>query len=200
MSKSSKTPLSGSALSSRRTFLRSTSAAMVGGLASPLAIPDYADEATFATGSCEFSSLPPGFAAMLTAMKFIEDSGGAAQVEKHILDLAQQVKNVILSRSPGNIISPHADSELQSGLNAFFPFKWDRPEVSYQDKKTADWVVQELMKKNIQVRSIGFANSDSSDQGSDTAYAIRVSTAYFNSADDIDRFSMALQEVLKQLS
>ena len=141
----------------------------------------------------------PGFAAMLTAMKFIENAGGAAQVEKHILDLAQQVKNVILARSPGNIISPHADSELQSGLSTFFPFKWDRPEVSYQDKKTADWVVQELKKKNIQVRSIGFADNGASDQSSDTAYAIRVSTAYFNSADDIASFSMALQEVLKNL-
>ena len=141
----------------------------------------------------------PGFAAMLTAMKFIENAGGAAQVEKHILGLAQLAKNIILSRSPGSIISPHADSTLQSGLSAFFPFKWDRPEVAFQDKKTVDWVVQELMKKNIQVRSIGFANSGSSDQDSDTVYAIRVSTAYFNSADDIASFSMALQEVLKKL-
>ena len=102
-------------------------------------------------------------------------------------------------RSPGSIISPHADSTLQSGLSAFFPFSWDNPELSYQDKNTADWVVRELMKKNIQVRSIGFANNGSSDQGSGTAYAIRVSTAYFNSADEIDRFSIALQEVLKKL-
>jgi selenocysteine lyase/cysteine desulfurase len=141
----------------------------------------------------------PGFAAMLTAMKFIENAGGAAQVEKHILGLAQKVKNSVLSRSPGSIISPHADSALQSGLSAFFPFKWDKPELTYQDKKTADWVVQELMKKSIQVRSIGFANSGSSDQRLDTAYAIRVSTAYFNSADDIASFSIALQEVLKKL-
>jgi len=141
----------------------------------------------------------PGFAAMLTAMGFIENVGGAAQVEKHILGLAQQVKNIILSRSPGSIISPHADSALQSGLSAFFPFKWDRPEVTYQDKKTADWVVHELMKKNIQVRSIGFANGGTSDQSSDTAHAIRVSTAYFNSADNVASFSMALQEVLKKL-
>jgi len=125
--------------------------------------------------------------------------GGTAQVEKHILGLAQQVKNIILSRSPGSIISPHADSALQSGLSAFFPFKWDRPEVTYQDKKTADWVVHELMKKNIQVRSIGFANGGTSDQSSDTAHAIRVSTAYFNSADNVASFSMALQEVLKKL-
>ncbi len=141
----------------------------------------------------------PGFAAMITAMKFIENAGGAARVEKHILGLAQKVKNVILSRSPDSIISPHADPLLLSGLSAFFPFRWDRPEVSFQDKETADRVVQELMKKNIQVRSIGFANGSSHAKGPDTAYAIRVSTSVFNSADDIDTFSMALQEVLKKL-
>jgi len=141
----------------------------------------------------------PGFAAMITAMQFIESAGGSARVEKHILGLAQKVKSIILSRSPGSMISPHADSALQSGLSAFFPFRWDRPEVSYQDKETADRVVQALMKKDIQVRSIGFDNSGSKGPGSDTAYAIRVSTARFNSAGDIDTFSAALQEVLKKL-
>ena len=141
----------------------------------------------------------PGFAAMITAMKFIENAGGAARVEKHILGLAQKVKNVILSRSPDSIISPHADPLLLSGLSAFFPFRWDKPEVSFKDKETADRVVQELIKKNIQVRSIGFANGGSHGQGSEIAYAIRVSTSIFNSAVDIDTFSMALQEALKKL-
>ena len=132
----------------------------------------------------------PGFAAMISAMKFVGRAGGAAQVEKHILALSQRVKNTILSRAPDAIISPHSDTALLSGLSAFFPFRWDKPDVSFQDKKTADWVVRELLKKNIQVRSIGFTGM----------YAIRVSTGYFNTAEQIETFSSALQDVLKRIS
>jgi len=63
------------------------------------------------------------------------------------------------------------------------PFRWDKPQQVFTDRKTADWVVAELMKKKIQVRSIGFENSGSPDRPSDPVYAIRVSTGFFNTAD-----------------
>jgi len=132
----------------------------------------------------------PGFAAMITAMEFAGQQGGASQVEKHILALSQRVKNTILARAPDSIISPHSDTALLSGLSAFFPFRWDKPHVSFRDKKTADKVVRELLNRNIQVRSIGFEGK----------YAIRVSTAYFNTAEQVDAFSSALQEVLMHIS
>jgi len=137
----------------------------------------------------------PGFAAMIRAMERIKDSGGAEAVEKHILGLSQKVKNFIISRSPDSIISPHSDPILQSGLTAFFPFNWEQPNTIYQDKKTADHVVNALLKKNIQVRSIGFENGGSGD----TVYAIRVSTALFNSVEDINSFAVALQDVLQHV-
>ena len=136
----------------------------------------------------------PGFAAMVTALKRINEFGGPGQVEKHILGLSEKVKNFIISRSPDSIISPHTDADLQSGLSAFFPFKWDQPNVIYRDKKTVQWVVSELLKKNIQVRSIGFENGASGNAD----YAIRVSTALFNSTEDVNSFANALQDILKR--
>jgi len=142
----------------------------------------------------------PGFAAMVSAMKFVGDSGGAVQVEKHILTLSQKVKKFILSRAPDSIVSPHADPALQSGLTTFYPFRWDNPQSIFQDKKSADWVVAELLKKNIQVRSIGVPDPASPGRKSETRYVIRVSTAYFNTATEVETFKTALQEVLMRIS
>jgi len=138
----------------------------------------------------------PGFAGILSAMELIENAGGAARVEKHIVGLSQQVKNIILAQSPNSMVSPHADPALQSGLTAFFPFKWNKPEHSFTDMKTADWVVHELLKKNIQIRAIGFANNSNSNPDAEPVFALRVSTGYFNSSEHVDTFSDALQEVL----
>ena len=141
----------------------------------------------------------PGFAAMVSAMKFVSDSGGPTQVEKHILALSQEVKGFILSRSPDSIVSPHADLALQSGLTTFYPFRWDKPQAIFQDKKSADWVVQELLKKNIQVRSIGVPDPVSPGDKAGTRYVIRVSTGFFNTAAEVEIFKTALQEVLMRI-
>lgn len=138
----------------------------------------------------------PGFAAMLAAMNHVVDAGGSAHVEEHILGLSRKVKDIIISRSPHNIVSPHTDSALLSGLTVFFPFQWDKPETSFRDKNTADQVVSEMLARNVQVRSIGFADAGTSSGTSATSYAIRVSTGHFNTANDVEVFEQALQEVL----
>lgn len=142
----------------------------------------------------------PGFTAMVRAMKFIEDEGGPAHVEKHILKLSREVKNLILSRAPHCIVSPHSDAALLSGLTAFFPFKWDKPQTPLTTKQTANWVVNQMLEKNIQIRSIGIPNVDSSSHSSGELYALRVSTAYFNTAEQVEFFKHALQDVLKRIS
>ena len=141
----------------------------------------------------------PGFAAMVTAMKFAGDEGGAAQIEQRILSRSREVKDIILSQAPHSLISPHSDSALLSGLTAFFPFSWNNPKTSFRDKETADRVVKDLLVKNIQIRSIAVPNADASGQSVDSSYALRVSTAYFNTAGQIQTFRTALQEVLKNL-
>jgi len=142
----------------------------------------------------------PGFAAMISAMKFAEDEGGAVQIEKHILGLSREVKKIILSQAPHSLVSPHSDTALLSGLTAFFPFSWDNPQTFFSDRKTADRVVKALLERNIQVRSIGFSNAGVANSPHEESYAIRVSTAYFNTAGQIEIFKNALQEVLKRIA
>ncbi len=141
----------------------------------------------------------PGFAAMISAMNFAGDVGGSAQIEKHILRLSRKVKDSILSQAPHSIVTPHSDSELLSGMTVFFPFRWDRPETTFRDKRTADQVVRELLDRNIQVRSIGFPDAGSSGELPEESYARRVSTGYFNTASDIDYLEHALQAVLMRI-
>jgi len=142
----------------------------------------------------------PGFAAMISAMKFAEDEGGAVQIEKHILGLSREVKKIILSQAPHSLVSPHSDTALLSGLTAFVPFSWDNPQTFFSDRKTADKVVKALLERNIQVRSIGFSNAGVANSPHEESYAIRVSTAYFNTAGQIEIFKNALQEVLKRIA
>jgi selenocysteine lyase/cysteine desulfurase len=142
----------------------------------------------------------PGFAAMIRAMKFAQDAGGPAQIEKHILGLSREIKAFILSRAPRCLISPHSDPVLQSGITAFFPFRWDKPEEPLKDKKTAEFVVSEMLKRNVRVRFIGFADSGSASQATEDSYAIRVSTGYFNSLEHVEVFKRVLREVLSRIS
>lgn len=142
----------------------------------------------------------PGFAALITAMEFANEAGGSGQIEKHVLKLSQQVKHCLLSQAPECLISPHSDAALLSGLTVFFPFRWDKPQRFYRDKKTADWVVSKLLEKNIQVRSIGFSNAGSTGRSTEISHAVRVSTGHFNSASDIEIFTGALEDVLLRIS
>jgi len=142
----------------------------------------------------------PGFAAMVTAMDFVREEGGAAQIEQHILRRSRQVKDMILSQSPHSLLSPHSDPALSSGLTAFFPFSWSRPQVSFRDQETAERVVNELLERNIQIRYIAIPNVDSPDRASENLYALRVSTAYFNTAGQIETFRNALREVLTDIN
>ena len=137
----------------------------------------------------------PGFSAMIRAMDFAEDAGGPAQIEDYILGLSREVKDNILSRAPHAMVSPHSDATLLSGLTVFFPFRWDKPREVFTGRETSAWVVSELLKKKIQVRFIGFRDAVSESE----SYAIRVSTAYFNTAGQIERFQGALQDVLMRL-
>ena len=142
----------------------------------------------------------PGFAAMIAAMQFQQELGGATEVERHILALSESIKANILDRAPAAVVSPHSDPALSSGLSVFFPFNWERPQTLFTDKKRADWVVSELLKKNIQIRSIGFDNAGVDESPANKAYALRVSTSTFNTADQIKTFNSALKTVLMKLA
>ena len=140
-----------------------------------------------------------GFSAMLEATKFIQQSGGSSAVEKHILDLSKRVKSIISLRAPHALISPDSDEKLMSGLTVFSPFNWKKPQQIYSDKKKADWVVRELLKKNIQIRSIGLIDDLDKKLSGQKRYVLRVSTAYFNTEADINLFQKELKEVLLRI-
>jgi hypothetical protein len=112
---------------------------------------------------------------------------------------ALQVKGC--SNTPGfaamirAMVSPHSDPKLLSGLTVFFPFRWDNPREVSSDRETSAWVVSELLKRKIQLRFIGFQDAGSEGE----SYALRVSTAYFNTAGQIERFQDALQDVLMRV-
>lgn len=146
------------------------------------------------------NSNTPGFAAMVSAMEFIESAGGASGIEQHILGLSESVKQFIVDRSPDSIVSPYLDHALSSGLSVFYPFRWTSPEKIFTDKKTADRVVAELLKKNIQVRSIGFQDSGAGKKPSGESFAIRISTAHFNTTADVEKFKSALGDVLSRIT
>jgi len=137
----------------------------------------------------------PGFAAMVNAIDYLEHFGGATAVETRILSLSKTVKDSLRERAPECLVSPNADAALHSGLTVFFPFKWQKPGVPLKDKATADAVVDALRQNNIQVRSIGIprAGGDGSD------YALRVSTAVFNTSNQIEKFWSRLEAVSSRL-
>lgn len=145
------------------------------------------------------NSNTPGFAAMVNAINLAKSAGGASTIEKHILRLSSKFKESILARAPGSIVSPHTDSTLSSGLTVFFPFRWDSPQTMFTDKKTADWVVAELLKQNIQIRSIGFWNPAPDTAQRVEVRALRVSTAYFNTNRHLDLLAGALRDVLMRI-
>jgi len=142
----------------------------------------------------------PGFTAMVRAMKFIEDEGGTTVIEKHNLKLSNEVKNFILTNAPNCIITPYTDNNLLSGLTTFYPFKWNQPQIPIKDKKTADWVVATLLERNIQIRSIGIPKPGNLNPTSEKTYALRVSTGYFNSMDEIELLKSSLKDVLKKIN
>jgi len=138
----------------------------------------------------------PGFSAMLTAIKFQQDIGGSKLIEKQILTMSRQIKTFIQSNSPSSLVSPFKDITLTSGLTVFFPFSWKNPKKLFTDKKTADRVVKKLLLKKIQIRSIGFYDSK---DATEKSYALRVSTAIFNSDQQIELFKQSLKSALTQL-
>ena len=146
------------------------------------------------------NSNTPGFAAMADAIDFAESAGGASAIERHILDLSSKFKESILAQGPNRIVSPHTDSTLSSGLTVFFPFRWDSPQTMFTDKKTADWVVAELLRQNIQIRSIGFLNPVPGTTQRVEVRALRVSTAHFNTERHLELLDEALQDILMRIS
>ena len=137
----------------------------------------------------------PGFAAMVDAMSYQEQFGGPKSVEARILALSRRVTEFIHNRAPECLVSPHADSRLHSGLTVFFPFDWKQPDTPLRDKAAADAVVHGLRKHNIQIRSIGIPRPN----GAGTDYALRVSTAVFNTPEQIGIFASRLKGVLTAL-
>jgi len=138
----------------------------------------------------------PGFAAMLVAMEFRQKMGGSKRIEQHILALSKQVKHFILSLAPQAMVSPFKAEDLHSGLTVFSPFSWNQPGKLFHDRKTAEFVVDELLKRNIRIRSIALLDSNSETQ---ISYALRVSTALFNTREQLDLFEVSLHEVLTHL-
>ena len=142
----------------------------------------------------------PGFVAMQTAIDFQTKLGGFSLVEKNIIKKSNKVKSFIHSNSSLSLVSPLQDERVQSGLTVFFPFSWNQPNKIYSDKKIADKVVSQLLQKNIQIRSIGFDNTEQTNGGrSKKVYALRVSTAIFNTEKQLEYFFQSLQETLKNL-
>lgn len=137
----------------------------------------------------------PGFAAMVDAINYLEDFGGPQSVEATILRQARSVKDIIREQAPDCLVSPYADTRLHSGLTVFFPFKWNEPEKPLREQAAANAVVNALRKENIQIRSIGIPRAD----GNGSVYALRVSTAVFNTPGEIGIFSSRLKDVLSGL-
>ena len=135
----------------------------------------------------------PGFAALITAIEFGKSLGGYSVIEKHILSLSANVKHFIVNQSDDALVSPYKDKKLASGLTVFFPFNWAEPDKIYYDKTTAAFTVKTLLKQNIQIRYIGFNDPTYSDK---KVYALRVSTAIFNTTEQIEQFKLSLKEVL----
>ena len=149
-------------------------------------------EALQVRGACN----APGFAAMLTAIDFQQRLGGPERIQAHILAQSNQFKSFIADRSPRALVSPFKAQDLHSGLSVFFPFSWKQADKTYRDKPTADFVVDALLKKGLRIRSIGFQDSPSDTQAS---FALRVSTAVFNTPEHLSQLKASLQEVLSQI-
>lgn len=157
----------------------------------------------------------PGYVAVTRLLKFYEEIGGQAKIEKHILALSCSVRDFIASKSPDCLISP-SDPELQSGLVSFYPFNWDEPESCFMDRDTVIGVNNKLLDKGVQVRYVPFPTVDfaecllqkhepellidCSGEPVEQTFCIRVSTGYFNTADEVDMFKKALEKVLTGLS
>ena len=161
-------------------------------------------------------SMIPANVALTKLLKFFDKIGGQAKVEQHILGLSCTVRDFIASQSPDSLISP-ADNELQSGLVSFYPFNWEHPQKCFKDKDDVIAVVDKLLEEGVQVRYVPFPTVDFSDecelQGHESdlvrdcsgepveqTFAIRVSTGYFNTPEDVKLFMKTLKKVLTGLS
>ena len=136
----------------------------------------------------------PGFAAMLTAIEFEEQLGGSQAVEQHILGLSKRVKSFVTKHSKNALVSPYPAKELHSGLSVFFPFSLNKEGEIFTDKESAETVVNALLKKDIRIRYIGFDNGEG-----EKVYALRVSTAIFNTKEHLDLFETELKKVLSKI-
>lgn len=160
-------------------------------------------------------SSTPAYVAVIEVLRFFDQLGGQAPVERHILGLSSRIRALIESKSPRSLISPGSDM-LRSGLTSFYAFDWNCPDVIYTDEESARRVVDDLKAEGIQVRYIPFptvdmredcclrrhdpgALMDCSGNPVDQTFAVRVSTALFNTEADIARFAEALEKVLSRI-
>ena len=157
----------------------------------------------------------PAFVALRTLMEYYQRQGGQIVIENFIFGLAREISDFIATKAPNCLVSPRDDA-LRSGLITFFPFKWDQPNTYYTDKETAVSVVDALFKEGLQVRFVPFPTVDLSEECRlqshnanllidcsgepvDQFFVIRISTAYFNTHDQIEIFKQTLKRVLKKL-
>lgn len=157
----------------------------------------------------------PAYVAVIELLEFFEQLGGQEPVEQYILGLSSQVRAFIESKSPKCLISPGADA-LRSGLTCFYVFDWNNPDLLYKDEISASKVVNDLMDEGVQVRYISFPTVDMSQERRlrghdpealidlsglpmDQTFAIRVSTALFNTEEDVAFFCNALEKVLSRI-
>lgn len=137
-----------------------------------------------------------GFTAMTEAFRFVDNVGGPAAVEKYILFLSHKFRSFLDKKATNSIISPINDQVLSSGITSFFPFSWNNPTKIFKDRKTAEFVVSHLLKKNIQIRYIGFKDGESKDE----VFALRVSTALFNDISQIEALQKELELAFKSIN
>lgn len=135
----------------------------------------------------------PGFSAMITALDLVTKLGGPAVIENMIMKRSKMVKDFIMANAPGALVSPYEAEGLYSGLTVFFPFRWGAPDNQFSDKETNIRVVNALLQRNIQIRTISFHDPSNRER---KVNALRVSTALFNSDEQINHFFDALQHVL----
>jgi selenocysteine lyase/cysteine desulfurase len=161
-------------------------------------------------------SMIPANVALTALLKFFKKIGGQQKVARHILELSCIVRNFIAEKAPGSLISP-MDAALQSGLVAFYPFDWERPQNYFTGKDEVISVVDRLQQEGVQVRYVPFPTVDLSEgcalhghhpelvrdcsgEPANQTYAIRVSTGYFNTPQDVRVFKKALKKVLTGLN
>jgi len=132
----------------------------------------------------------PALAAMAEAMQF-QESIGRQKIESRVLALHAYAKESVINNwGETNLLSPHGDDGLCSGLLSFIP----SPDIEDRFTKKSSTVCRTLMEQhNTYARTVSFV-----DKAGDSARtcALRLSTHLYNSFQEIDRVIGTIQEIV----